>query len=285
MANTINGVSLTQVAEETLFDIMAKVPIFGAICTDLSVNVAQGGSAVTTRIPTTGSLMILTGSTAQDQTTTAVTVTLGQPKGCNISITDYEFSTSTIGDLRRIFIAPSVNNIVKGINNDILALVTGSIHGNSYSGSVTNFGVDNMSDAVKDLVGFDAQAAVLSAALSNAVRKDLTATYTLGSNSNVIATGAVGQLFGMNVFETNGTFLDNIQGFACDKNALVLATRLPAVPTSFNGDVVTVQDKSGLGIQVRLWYSQDTFSWRLSTGLIWGVARGVPAALKTFIAA
>ena len=278
----LNGTTLTQVGEETLYSIMAQVPMFGAITTDFSANVANGGSAVVTRIANTGSVITLDGTT-QTQATTPVTVTLGANRGCDIPLTDLEYSTSTIGDLRRMFIEPSVNAIVKAVNDEILALVTGSVHSNSYSGSIANFGADEVSDAVKDLAGYNPTALVLDPSLSNVLRKDVAEYQVIGSDS-VIRSGTVGKIYGLSHYQTNGTFKDNILGFACAKNALVMASRVAALPQTFNGEVVTVQDKSGFAIQLRLWYSQDDYKWRMSCGAIWGVARGVSPALRTFIA-
>jgi len=282
--NVIAGYTLTQVAEETLANLMAQVPVFSAIATDLSANIVDSGDSVVTRIPGTGSIKTLTDYDAQNAELSAITVTLGDPKGCVYGFTDKQFSVASVGDIRRMFIEPSANRIAADINNTILALVTGSVHSNSYSGSIANFGADEISDSVKDLAGYSPTALVLDPSLSNVLRKDVAEYQVIGTDS-VIRSGTVGKIYGLDHYQTNGTFKDNILGFACAKNALVFAARTPAIPTNFPGEVVTVQDKSGLSLQLRMFYSADQGLWKMSVGLMYGASRGVNAALRTFIAA
>ena len=289
MANSFSGITAAEIAQLTLAGVVTKLPILNVIATDLSADIAQGGSSVSTRVATVATASLFSAGNAADSNSTAeYAITLNSDAvGVTVALTDYEVSTSKLADLQRIFIGPVVNAITKKVNNDVLALVTGSIHSSSYSGSIANFDTDEISDSIADLelYSYTPENVVLAPSLANVVRKSL-ATYTVLGSDQVLRTGEIGKVFGQNVWTTNGTFKNNILGFICGKNALIMASRTMKTPANFPGSIEVVTDPaSGLTLEFRQWYDATNRKNYMSMGILYGVARGVPEALRTYIAA
>ena len=107
MANTISGVNLAEVAQESLPALQSLFAPLGSILTDFSTDIAQSGESVTTRFATAPTAQDLSsGYTATDVAMTAKTINLNSFQGFVYKFTDDERSKSAI-NLGNLFLAPA----------------------------------------------------------------------------------------------------------------------------------------------------------------------------------
>ena len=78
---------------------------------------------------------------------------------------------------------------------------------------------------------------------------------------------------------------ENLEGFVCGKEALIIAARQPALPENWAGAVESVQDPdTGITIQLRNWYEAKDGAQFLTATLMYGVAAGTDS-LKRILSA
>ena len=71
-----------------------------------------------------------------------------------------------------------------------------------------------------------------------------------------------------------------LEGFAAHKSALLIASRVPDMPSDFSGSIENATDPdSGFTIQLREWYNNEAGARYISATVIYGVAVGNGAAL------
>ena len=93
MSNTIGGINLAAIAEQTLDYLGSQFFILSAFTRDFSQDIRQRGQSVTTRVASSVSAQDLSsGYTASDVTSTAKTVTLSNFEGFVTGLTDKEVS-------------------------------------------------------------------------------------------------------------------------------------------------------------------------------------------------
>jgi len=287
LTNTLGGYSIGQIAQETIEPLMVAMFPFRAITTNFSDEIAQSGSTVATRLPTLPTFASLaTGysTNAQNATLTSKTCTLGEPTGAVLGFSDFEYSVASI-DLGSTFIRPLVNGVANDAMDDVLALCTQATFSTAaFTGAASTFDSDDVSDLAKTLsnnnVPRDARFLILEPDYINALRKDnalLANTY--GGTEN-IRDGRVPRLFGFDVYEYSDVYdTANEVGFCGHKSSLLIASRVPAVPSNFPGEIATVTDpESGFSLQIRRWYSADDGRHYLSAAAMWGVIAGNASA-------
>jgi hypothetical protein len=77
----------------------------------------------------------------------------------------------------------------------------------------------------------------------------------------------------------------NQKGIFCTPEAILIASRLPATPTNWYGNVATATDEaSGLSIQIREWYDGDLGQQKIAMTVLYGVAVGNEKSLGRIIA-
>lgn len=293
--NTLNGVNLTAIAQETLDTLVDLMFPLNAFTTDFSTEIAVEGSAVTTRFatqPTSGSLSTGYAANAQNAVTTSRTITLGDVKGLCLEFTDAEWSKSSI-NLYDIFIAPGANAIADDMLDDAMALITNANYTAKLTTTAANFDADDVADLAEDLttakVPKMGRGLFLSPTYYAALAKDnsIQQAYAYGG-SEAIRDNRVPRVHGFDVYEATNIpgNSENLTGFASHRQALIVAARTPATPADFPGEVVNVTEpQSGFTLQLRRWYSADDGKYRLSMGAIWGVQQGVVANLKRIVSA
>lgn len=291
MANTLNGLSLTQIAQETLPVLQPKVPVFDLFSTDLSPEVSIVGAGISTRIPATvtaSSFVKANGYASTDVTTTAVTVNLTAHKHFTMGFTDLEVSTLGIDKLQSAFIQPAINSIVNSVQTDLFALITsGNYSATSYSASYANYSFNALVQGQKplDVSGSSAtRCAILNAPLTYALLGDIKSNSVLG-DSTAIRQGLIGELGGLKVASAPligaGT---GLAGIIAGKDCMALAARVPSLSSTNNFvDVANVTAGNGFTIQLRQWYSPDLGQWKISAVVIYGVAVGQGSSLVRVI--
>ena len=111
------------------------------------------------------------------------------------------------------------------------------------------------------------------------------AAYAYGS-PDVIRENRIPRVHGFSVHEYTDipANSEHLVGVAGTKQGLLVATRLPAIPANFPGEVEVVTDpESGFSLQFRRWYSADDRKHRMEVGVIYGVAVGVAGNIKRLV--
>jgi len=293
MANTLGGVNLAQIAQQTLETLSAEMPIVSAFTTDFSSDVADVGESVSTRVATAVSAGDATsGYSATDVTSTAKTITLNKHKHFTAAFTDLEIAKGGMDMLERTFVRPAVHSVVNAMMDDLLALAVAA----TYSAEVTvvagSFGADDVADLAGDLTTLNVpkadRALVIKPAYYANLAQDnaIQASYAYGGPGS-IQDNAVPRVHGFNVYEYSDipANSENLEGFACGPEALIIAGRQPALPENWAGAVESVQDPdTGVTLQLRNWYEGKDGAQYITATLIYGVAAGT-VSMKRIVSA
>ena len=283
MANTLNGINLSQIAAYTLETLSAEMPVVSAFTTDFSADVADVGESVSTRVASAVSAGDATsGYSATDVTSTAKTITLNKHKHFTAKFTDLEIAKGGLDMLERTFVRPAVHSVVNAMMDDLLALVVNATYSNSTTVTAANFGADDVATLAGDLTTLNVprspRSMVIKPAYYAALAKDnaIQASYAYGTPS-AIRDNSIPSVHGFDVLEYSDipANSENLEGFVCGKEALIIAARQPALPENWAGSVESVQDPdSGITIQLRNWYEGKDGAQYLTCTLIYGVAAG-----------
>jgi len=308
--NALGGINLQVIAQDSLTTLLAAFPLVNKFTTDFGGDILQRGESVTTRIASGVSAtdIAANGYTRSDVTSTAKTVTLNKHKGFVMGFADGEVARGGYDVLRRTFIRPAAHATVKAVMDDVFALVTaGNFATTGYNGTVAAFDADAVADISQTLtdqnVPMAGRSLIVRPALYTSLAKDnsIQAQYASGTNAP-LTENLLPRIHGFEVNQytalPNGTILlpdgvtpafpgvdNNLKGIAVSPEAILIAARLPAVPTNWYGNVATATDaESGLSIQVREWYDGDLGEQKLSMSILYGVSVGNPACLAKVIA-
>jgi hypothetical protein len=283
LANTLNGVNLTAIAQETAKTLLPKIMGLSNFTLDLSNDIAEQGAAVVTRsvVAYTGA-DLSAGYTAvvANTSTVSITVTLNQFSGLVLGFTDAEMSKSSI-DLDRMVYSPFANAAVKIIYDYVFALILNA----NFSLKTTVAAASFDSDALSDLAATMNKNFVLDAPRTfignsdvfNALRKDSSfkAAYAQGTNQTIVG-GIIarGMGFDMQEFAWLPGNSENLIGFGAGQQGIAIAARRVADPKNWYGQVenITVAD---VPIQFRMWYDGNTGIHYISMGCLFGASVGV----------
>jgi len=296
--NIINpGLAPQFVAAETLRTLVPVLsPIKSFAVTDFSAYVAEKGQTVNTRFAgksTASTFDPANGFVAEDAVSNTVAVTLADHRYVMKSFTDLEAATISVEMLRRVFIAPVSNAVVKSIYDDVLAGVTTANYATAaYSGAKASFNrvaVANVATSLtKANLPFDGRAALLSPDAFGQLLQDASvAQYLSIGDTSVIRDGKVGRLHGIDIYEYNGfptsgdAYTEKLQGIATSGQGVVIVTRTPVAPTTGGGEALTVEDPdSKFAFQMRQWYDWTRGRTNISATWITGHSVGNPDALQ-----
>lgn len=283
MANTLNGINLSQIAAYTLETLSAEMPVVSAFTTDFSSDVADVGESVSTRVASAVSAGdATTGYSATDVTSTAKTITLNKHKHFTAKFTDLEIAKGGLDMLERTFVRPAVHSVVNAMMDDLLALVVNATYSNSTTVTAANFGADDVATLAGDLTTLNVprspRSMVIKPAYYAALAKDnaIQASYAYGTPS-AIRDNSIPSVHGFDVLEYSDipANSENLEGFVCGKEALIIAGRQPALPENWAGAVESVQDPdTGITLQLRNWYEGKDGAQYITATLIYGVAAG-----------
>lgn len=293
MANTLGGVNLAQIAQQTLETLSAEMPIVSAFTTDFSSDVADVGESVSTRVATAVSAGDATsGYSATDVTSTAKTITLNKHKHFTAAFTDLEIAKGGMDMLERTFVRPAVHAVVNAMMDDLLALAVTATYSNEVTVAAGSFGADDVADLAGDLTTLNVpksgRALVIKPSYYANLAQDnaIQASYAYGGPGS-IQDNAVPRVHGFNVYEYSDipANSESLEGFACGPEALIIAGRQPALPENWAGAVESVQDPgTGVTLQLRNWYEGKDGAQYITATLIYGVAAGTDS-MKRIVSA
>jgi len=290
MANTLGGINIAQIAEQSLDYLSTQFHPLRAFARDFSTDISGAGESVTTRVPSSMTAVDLSsGYTAQDISSSAITCTLNKFKGHSAAYTDMEVSKAGNFDwLSSVFLAPALEVTLDAVMDDLLALVLNANYSANEVITAANFDVDEVADLAADLstskVPKSERALILPPSYYASIQKDAIVqdASSYGTPAGV-QENAAQRVHGFNLYEYTGipTNSENLAAIALHPSALCLAARQPAAPTDGSVDVADIQDPTtGLPIQLRTWYDNTAGKHYLSMGVLYGVAVGNGAALK-----
>jgi len=293
VANTLNGLNLSLVAAQTLETLSAEMPVVSAFTTDFSSDIADVGESVSTRVASAVSAGDATsGYSATDVTSTAKTITLNKHKHFTAAFTDLEIAKGGMDMLERTFVQPAVHSVVNAMMDDLLALVVNATYSNNVVVTAGNFGADDVATLAGDMTTLNVprggRTMVIKPAYYAALAKDnaIQASYAFG-NPGAIQDNNIPRVHGFDVLEYSDipANSENLEGFVCGKEALIVAARQPALPENWAGAVESVQDPdSGITLQLRNWYEAKDGAQMITSTLMYGVAAGTDS-LKRILSA
>jgi hypothetical protein len=295
MANTLGGVNLTIIAQDSLTTLLAEFPLISKFSTNFGGDIASRGEAVTTRLANSVSVTDIgaNGYAKSDVTSVAKTVTLSNHKGFVMGFSDGEVAKGGYDLLRRTFIRPAAHAVSKAVLDDMFALVTaGNYSSTGYNSTVAAFDADSVASISQTLTDLDVPQAgrllIVKPSLYTSLAKDdaIQAQYASGTNAP-LTENLLPRIHGfeVNQYSAFPATITNLKGIAVSPEAFLIATRQPALPTNWYGDVAAATDeKSGLTVQVREWYDGTTGEQKLSMSILYGIAIGNPNCLTKIIA-
>jgi hypothetical protein len=306
MSNTLGGINLTVIAQDSLTTLLAEFPLVSKFTTNFGGEIATIGETVKTRVASAVEAAdIKTGGYAAGAvTSTEKVVSLDNHRGFVMGFNDGEVAKGGYEMLRRTFIRPAAHAVSKAVLDDIFALVTPSnfntvgTSGVSFEGTIAEWDADAVADVSQTLTDKNvAQAGrllIVRPRLYTALAKDnaIQAQYASGTNAP-LTENLLPRIHGFEVnqysalpyqgaLKANGdvntlfaNMDDNLYGVAVSPEAFIIATRQPATPSNWYGNVASATDeKSGLTVQVREWYDGDSGLQKISMSILYGVAVG-----------
>ena len=289
MSNTLGGINLAQIAEQSLDYLSTQFHPLRAFARDFSDDISGQGESVTTRVPSSMTASDLSaGYGASDVTSTAKTVTLNKFKGYSMAFTDMEVSKAGNFDwLSSVFLAPALEVTLDAVMDDLLALVLNANYSSNEVITAANFDADEVADLAGDLttakVPKSERALILPPSYYSSLQKDAIIQDASGYGSAAgVQENAAQRVHGFDVYEYTGipANSENLAGVALHPSALILAARTPAAPADGNVETQDIVDSTGLPIQLRTFYDAVAGKHYLTMGVLYGVGVGNGAALK-----
>lgn len=292
MANTLGSVSNGKVIAQRALELLVEnYNWISSGVTDFSDASARKGDSITTHIVSIQSASDYSstaGYVPADVTQTDVSVTLNNFKHTTYAVNDDERTSSNINLIER-FAEQAAHALGKTMVDSVLALVT-----THYTSTLTvaadvatfrsivsgGLALDN------NKVPMGGRFAVLSPGNYASLLNDANIVANAQRSGDVVASGQIGTVAGINVFGYNALAAGISKGFIAQREALVVATRLPALPegVSLPGNVETVTEpKSGLSLQVAEHYNFRLGSHERSYRILYGVARGNTSSLVRIV--
>ena len=281
MPNTIAGVNLAAIAQESLPALQNLFAPLNAIATDFSTDISAAGASVTTRYPVKPTAVDLSsGYSPQGVETVAKTITLSNFYGFPYGFNDLERSKSAI-DLNQLFVEPALQATGKRMFSDLWDLIT-SGNFNSVGINPGNFNRDDLADLRASLNAAGApqmgRAVVLNPTYFASLVKSLNSAEFPGFIREKTE-GFIPRVAGFDIYEsdladTNG---QGLGGFVFHKSALLMAARrVDASGAQQMGTEIADVIVPGLNlpVQFRRFYDNLTANLVYSFGVLYGVQAG-----------
>lgn len=298
MSNNIGGINLTLIAQDSLTTLLAEFPLISKFTTNFGGEIATRGETVVTRIANAVSSPITDIGASGYQVTNVTSlerrIELTNHKGFVMGFSDGEVAKGGYDVLRRTFIRPAAYAVSKAVMDDIFGLVTNANFADApvYDGTVAAFDADAVATISQKMterfVPQQDRLLIVTPALYTALAKDnaISAQYASGTNAP-LTENLLPRIHGfeINQYAAFATPTANCKGIACNPESILIATRQPALPTNWYGNVASATDeKSGLTVQVREWYDGTEGLQKLSMSILYGVAVGNQPTLGKVIA-
>lgn len=290
MANTIAGVNLATIAQESLEGLSSLFAPLSALTTDFSSDIRNAGESVTTRYPTKPSAADMSAgykSAAADVTMTAATISLDTHYGFTYGFTDVERSKSSV-NLNNLFVQPALQALGDKVFGDVWNLVTAANFSTSSAITAANFDRDDLVDLGATLTStLKAPQSGRAIFMNPSYYASLVKTLNSAEFPGIIADKAEASVPRVAKFDSYETDIadanaENLAAFAFQKNALLMAGRTvdSEMATEAGIEVETVVIPGlGLPVQFRRWYDSDGILY-YNCNLLYGVAKGVDYGIR-----
>lgn len=292
MANTLGSVSNGKVIAQRALELLTEnYNWISAGVSDFSDATARKGDSITTHIVSIQSASdysTTAGYVPADVTQTDVTVTLNQFKHTTYAVNDDERTSSNINLINR-FAEQAAHALGKAMVDSVLGLVTTHYASTlTVAADATTFRSIVSAGLALDnnKVPVGGRFAVLSPGNYASLLNDANIVANAQRSGDVVASGQIGTVAGISVYGYNGLAAGVSKGFVAQREALVVATRLPAIPdgVSLPGNVeVVTEPKSGLSLQVAEHYNFRLGSHERSYRILYGVGRGQTSSLVRIV--
>jgi hypothetical protein len=295
MPNTNATVNSAIIAQTALTTLLARFPVLNQIATDFSSASVKFNQDIITHIvtPTVAKdFNQTTGYVPDDQAQVDVPVKINKHAYAGYSITDVERSTSQI-DLNQRYADKVAYALGRKVSDDLMALIVNANFTNKTDIAAASFGrnavVDISTKLNKRFIPDMGRFMFVNSDYYNALQKDeaLYKAYITPAASNVVVTGMLPDVNGFTVIEysalpENG---ERLVGFAGIREGLIMAARVPDVPTNTGDTVIRVvtDPRTGLSIQVRDRYDGRLGKQEVSFTLMYGFATGNKPVIERII--
>jgi hypothetical protein len=290
MANTLGSVSNGKaIAQRALTTLVDSLPFLTKAVTDFSDVPARMNDTITTHlvtVGTAGAYSTTAGYVAQDRTQTDATISLSNLIHSTYAIRDDEKFSSSI-DLLNRFASSAAYALGKSMTDSLLALVTSTYASTlsvaagalSYRGVVSlGYSLDNNKVPSND------RYAIISPDNKASLLNDSSIVANAQIQGDTVKTGSIGMVNGIEVFSYTALPSAVSKGFAAQKEALIVAARVPEALDNYPGsqDVVT-DPSSGLSLAVREFVNPTLGTTNRSYILLFGVGRGSTSSLVRLV--
>lgn len=284
MPNTLGGVNLAVIAEESLPHLTTLFAPLNGIITDFSPDIASRGESVTTRYPVKPTAADLSsGYSASAVTATAITTTLDTFYGFVASFTDVERSKSSIM-LDDLFFNPMVECLGDKIFGDIWNLIVASKFATKETIAAATFDRSDLADFNAALTSTkqapkSGRTCWLNPTYYASLVKSLNSAEFPGATADK-AEANVPRTAGFDIYESNlmDANSENLAGAVFHRSSLIMAGRRVLADDSVRAAGVEVEDVTvpglGIPIQFRRWYDPTLGQLHVSVGLLYGVKEG-----------
>lgn len=304
MANALNGMTFTNIARLGLGYLTKALAPIKAMSTDLSGDAVAQGTVVSTRLfgaaTTAVTLASLSGdysASIPDQTTTAVSCTIGSPVLARFAFTEQEMAAIEAGVM-----TDSIDKLVQSHAYELARYVLNSAYNLVTSANYSTAGLVKASASVDaDDLGALRTACVkagwnmlnASAVLNPDLYGAVANSNDVTDKTNVLIDGVVPKVRGFALYEDaiidacTPASGENLTGFVSTPAAIALAIRsTKALPgNDFVYDQTVVDEKSGLPLRYTVRYNGNYRRLEHCFEIAYGVAKGDPAALKRITSA
>ena len=292
MANTLGSVSNGKVIAQRALELLVEnYNWISSGVSDFSDATARKGDSITTHIVSIQSASdysTTAGYVPADVTQTDVTVTLNQFKHTTYAVNDDERTSSNINLINR-FAEQAAHALGKAMVDSVLGLVTTHYASTlTVAADATTFRSIVSAGLALDnnKVPVGGRFAVLSPGNYASLLNDANIVANAQRSGDVVASGQIGTVAGITVYGYNGLASGISKGFVAQREAMVVASRLPALPDGVtlpgSIDVVT-EPKSGLSLQVAEHYNFRLGSHERSYRILYGVGRGQTSSLVRIV--
>lgn len=300
--NNIGGINLNLIAQDSLTTLLAEFPLITKFTTNFGGEIATRGETVTTRIASRVESITDIGDVGyqvSDVTSEPRQIVLNKHKGFVMGFSDGEVALGGYEVLRRTFIRPAAWAVSKAVLDDIFALVNEtnypevSQYGSTiYAGPEASFDADAVARISEQLtnrfVPQQNRLLIVKPSLYTNLATDIAiqAQYASGTNAP-LTENLLPRIHGFEINQyaafPSGS-VAGMKGIACNPESILIATRQPALPTNWYGNVASATDeKSGLTVQVREWYDGDLGKQKLSMSILYGVTKGSVGTLGKIV--
>ena len=290
MANTIAGVNLAQIAQESLPALQTAFAPLAALTTDFSADIQGAGESVTTRYPTKPVAKDMSAgykTAASDVAMTAAKIDLDSHRGFTYGFNDVERSKSSI-NLNDLFIEPALQAVGANVFNSIWDLITAANFSSETTITLANYDRDTLID-VRTILTETLKAPAMgrsvihNPAYYGGILKSLNSAEIPGITEEK-REGIAPRVAKFDLFETDlaDDNSEDLAAFALHRSALLMAARTVDTELAANAGIevetVVVPDL-GLPVQFRRWYDSDGILY-YNMNILYGVAKGTPMGVR-----